>query len=628
MPTPRHSPQPTKADLRGATPGPGVLGLDATPPGPAANGPNAPRPGPAANGLGAEAAYRALQARDARFDGRFFVGVTSTGIYCRPVCRVRLPRRENCRFFPNASSAEQQGFRPCLRCRPELAPGLSHADSSQVLARAGARMIEHAVANGHELALPDVARQLGVTDRHFRRVFQEAHGVTPMDWLSTQRLLLAKRLLTDTLLPITEVAGASGFGSLRRFNAAFAEHYRLSPTALRRQAAPGADTEPAVVRLPWRAPYDAAAMLAFLSARPLAGVESFEPLSASHPTDPAVPGAIWRRTLALPHRGRLYQGWLSLQFDTQRGEARAAVSPPLAPCLGAIVQRLRHLLDLDTDPETIAAALAGTPAGGRPGLRVPGCIDGFETTVRIILGQQVSVAAACTLAGRLVARFGTPLATPFAGLTHLFPTAETLAGASAEDIGTLGIVRTRVAALQALARAVAGGSLVLHPHAPLEATLASLRALPGVGDWTVELVKLRVLAWPDAFPATDVGVMQALGGIRPAQAAAQAEAWRPWRSYAVMGLWQAAAEAAAAQRLAKAGAVAAAPALVRATRAAPRAATPADTSAATPATTPAIPRAATPPAPSAATLPPHAAAATPTSTTRPLQGATAAAEQP
>lgn len=589
MSSPRHTPRPASASLSAELPGPAVAG------------PGAPRPGPAANGLSAEAAYRALQARDARFDGRFFVGVTSTGIYCRPVCRVRLPRRENCRFFPNASSAEHQGFRPCLRCRPELAPGLSHADSSQVLARAGARLIDHAVANGQDLALPDVARQLGVTDRHFRRVFQEAHGVTPMDWLSTQRLLLAKRLLTDTVLPITEVAGASGFGSLRRFNAAFAEHYRLSPTALRRQAAPGADAEPAVVRLPWRAPYDAAAMLAFLSARPLAGVESFAPPPAGCPTGP---GAVWRRTLALPHRGRLYQGWLSLQFDPQRGEARAAVSPPLAPCLGAIVQRLRHLLDLDTDPESIAAALAGTPAGGRPGLRVPGCIDGFETTVRIILGQQVSVAAACTLAGRLVARFGTPLATPFAGLTHLFPTAETLAEASAEDIGTLGIVRTRVAALQALARAVASGSLVLHPHAPLEATLASLRALPGVGDWTVELVKLRVLAWPDAFPATDVGVMQALGGIRPAQAAAQAEAWRPWRSYAVMGLWQAAAEAAAAQRLAKAGAAAA------------------------PAAAAAAARAATPPPPSAATLTPHAGSAAPPSTTRPPQAAPAAAEQP
>src|SRR5690349_15795259 len=187
--------------------------------------------------LDIDAAYQVLQTHDARFDGRRFVGVTSTGVYCRPVCRVRLPRRENCRFFGNAASAECAGFRPCLRCRPELAPGLAVADSSQALARAGARLIEHAVAQGHDIPLPEVARRLGVTDRHFRRVFQAVHGVSPMDWLATQRLLLAKRLLTDTELPVTGVALASGFASLRRFNAAFAERYRLSPTALRRSAA-------------------------------------------------------------------------------------------------------------------------------------------------------------------------------------------------------------------------------------------------------------------------------------------------------------------------------------------------------------------------------------------------------
>lgn len=478
-----------------------------------------------ASPLAPDAAYRALQTHDARFDGRLFVGVTSTHIYCRPVCRVRVPKRENCRFFANASSAEQQGFRPCLRCRPELAPGLSHADSSQVLAHAGARLIDHAVAAGDEIALPDIAVKLGVTDRHFRRVFQAAHGVTPMDWLSTQRLLLAKRLLTDTTLPITEVAGASGFASLRRFNAAFLQQYRLSPGALRREAAEPRGDEPAVIRLPWRPPYDAAAMLAFLSARPLAGVEALE-------------GDTWRRTLALSHRGQRHQGWISLHFDTARGEARAAVAPSLAPCLGALTARLRHLLDLDAEPDAIAQALRGMPAPECPGLRVPGCIDGFETTVRIVLGQHITVAAACTITGRLVARFGEPIATPHAGLTHLFPTAQALAGASAEAIGTLGIVRTRVAALQALARAVVAGELHLHPAAPLQATLAALRALPGVGDWTVELVKLRVLAWPDAFPASDVGVTRALGGIGPAAARQLAEAWRPWRSYAVMRLWQ------------------------------------------------------------------------------------------
>jgi AraC family transcriptional regulator of adaptative response / DNA-3-methyladenine glycosylase II len=483
--------------------------------------------------LDPQAAYKAMQTRDARFDGRFFVGVTSTGIYCRPVCRVRLPKPENCRFFANAASAEMGGFRPCLRCRPELAPGLSGTDSSQALAQAGARWIEHAVACGEAVALPDVARRLGVTDRHFRRVFQAAHGVTPMDWLATQRLLLAKRLLTDTPLPVTQVAGTSGFASLRRFNAAFVERYRMAPGALRKasvqasgEASAGpAATEPFALRLPWRPPYDVAAMQGFLAARPLRGVE-------------AVQGAIWRRTLAVRQRGERHKGWLALQFDAPRDQVLLTVSPSLAPALGSVMERVRHLLDLDADPAAFMPALQSLPNVARPGLRVPGCMDGFETTVRIILGQQVSVAAACTLAGRLVARFGEPLVTPFDGLTHLFPTAEALALASPEAIGTLGIVRARVAALQALARAVASGEVALHRAAPMGDTLARLHALPGVGSWTTELVALRVLAWPDAFPATDAGVVRALGGLRAPESTTLAEAWRPWRSYAVMQLWQ------------------------------------------------------------------------------------------
>ncbi len=482
--------------------------------------------------LDADAAYQVLQTRDARFDGRLFVGVTSTGVYCRPVCRVRLPLRKNCRFFGNAASAECAGFRPCLRCRPELAPGLAATDSSQALARAGARLIEHAVAQGLDLALPDVARRLGVTDRHFRRVFQAVHGVSPMDWLATQRLLLAKRLLTDTELPVTRVALASGFASLRRFNAAFAERYRLSPTALRRSAdSPAASrdmasSEPVAVRLAWRPPYDDRAMLGFLAARPLTGVE-------------AVDGSTWRRTLALVDaRGQRHTGWLALRFNATAHEVAATISPGLAPVLGAVLERLRHLLDLDAEAVAIDTALGGLPLALRPGLRLPGCIDGFETTVRVILGQQVTVAAACTLAARLVARFGEPVAMPFAGLTHLFPTPQALAEASPEGIGTLGIVRTRVGAIQALSRAVAEGRIDLSPAAPMNETLTALRELPGIGAWTTELVALRVLAWPDAFPASDIGVLRALGVATPAEASAQAEAWRPWRSYAVMQLWQ------------------------------------------------------------------------------------------
>ncbi|MBQ0961449.1 helix-turn-helix domain-containing protein [Ideonella sp. 4Y11] len=469
-----------------------------------------------------DSAYRALQTHDARFDGRFFVGVTSTGIYCRPVCRVRLPRRENCRFFGHAAAAEQAGFRPCLRCRPEQAPGLSGADAARSLAEAGARLITHAVAAGEQPSLPAIAQRLGITERHLRRIFQAHLGVSPIDWQTTQRLLLAKRLLTDTTLPITQVAAASGFGSLRRFNAAFAERYRLTPGALRR--ATGTDPGVRPLRLPWRPPYDRASMMAFLAARPLARVEA------------ADDAGWWRRTLAVTHHGQTLHGWIALRLDEDA--AALEVAPTLAPALGTVIERVRHLLDLDADPARIDPALASLPVAVRPGLRVPGCIDGFETMVRIVLGQQVSVAAACTLAARLVERFGAPLATPWPGLDRLFPSPRALAEASPEAIGTLGIVRVRVGALQALARAVDSGTLALHPAAPVEDTLARLRQLPGVGDWTAELAALRVLAWPDAFPATDAGVVKALGGLKAAQSLPLAEAWRPWRSYAVMQLWQ------------------------------------------------------------------------------------------
>lgn len=478
-------------------------------------------------GLTDDAAYLALSTHDARFDGRLFVGVMSTGIYCRPVCRVRTPLRRNCRFFANAASAESQGFRPCLRCRPELAPGLSLVDSSMVLASQAARLIEQAAHEGTELYLPQVAQRLGVTDRHLRRIFQQLHGVTPIAFLSTQRLLLAKQLLTDTELPITQVALASGHGSLRRFNAAFLQRYRMNPSALRREARPtrGAGaTEPPSLRLAYRPPYDIEGVLGFLAQRCLPGVEAVEGLSL-------------RRTLAWPQRGECLRGWLRLRFAPQRDEVRLSLAPALLPAAGAILQRLRHALDLDAEPSAIDAALAALPLPPRPGLRVPGAIDGFETTVRIILGQQVTVAAARTLARRLVAEFGEPIDTPFADLDRLFPSATALAEADAERIGRLGIVRQRVGALQALAREVAAGRIELHPAAPLQPTLDALRALPGIGEWTLQLIAMRVLAWPDAFPATDIGVLNALGTRDVAQVLARSDAWRPWRAYAVMRLW-------------------------------------------------------------------------------------------
>ncbi|HEY6132528.1 MAG TPA: Ada metal-binding domain-containing protein [Rubrivivax sp.] len=485
-----------------------------------------------------DSAYAALLARDARFDGRLFVGVKSTGIYCRPVCRVRTPLQRNCRFFANAAGAEAAGFRPCLRCRPELAPGLSLVDSSQVLAHHAARLIDDAVHDGQDLYLPAAAARLGVTDRHLRRVFQQAHGVSPVDYLGTRRLLLAKQLLTDTTLPVTAVAHASGFASLRRFNAAFADRYRLSPSALRKErpGAPSAADGALTVRLGYRPPYDVDGVLRFFSDRRIAGVE-------------AVEGLTLRRTLAVQRSGQVLAGWLAGRFVPERHELHVSVSPSLVPVLGTVLQRLRHALDLDADPALIDPVMATLPRPPRAGLRVASGVDGFEMGVRVILGQQVTVAAARTLTQRLVDTLGEPVETPFADLGRLFPTAAVLAAAAPEQIGRLGIVRQRVHALQALAAAVNDGDLSLQRGAPLEPTLAALRALPGIGEWTVQLIAMRALAWPDAFPCTDIGVLNALGTRDLKAVESMAQAWRPWRAYAVMGLWQSLEAAPAAKPL-------------------------------------------------------------------------------
>lgn len=468
-----------------------------------------------------DAAYLAVTARDARFDGRFFVGVTSTGIYCRPVCRVRTPRRENCRFFASAAGAEAAAFRPCLKCRPEIAPGLSAMDSSSALAQTAARWIEHAVHAGEPVSITAVAARLGVTDRHLRRIFTASHGVGPQAWETTQRLLLAKRLLTDTNEPVSQVALASGFGSLRRFNAAFAERYRMAPTRLRREGAPVRTAT--ALRLAWRPPCDVAGLLDFHARRALPGVE-------------AVDATTLRRTLTLPAPRGPVSGWLACRLVPDRHELWLEPSPGLAPALGTLLQRVRQAFDLDADPARTDPVLA--PLGAPPGLRLPGSFDGFETAVRVILGQQVTVKAARTLAQRLVAAFGTPIETPHPGLDRLFPDAATVAAADPEALGRLGIVRQRVRALQALAAEVTAGRLALHPGAALQPTLDALLALPGVGHWSAQLIAMRTLGWPDAFPATDIGLLNALGTRDVAEVTRRAEAWRPWRAYAVIALWQ------------------------------------------------------------------------------------------
>jgi AraC family transcriptional regulator of adaptative response / DNA-3-methyladenine glycosylase II len=475
--------------------------------------------------LDARTCYRALRARDARFDGRFFVAVSSTRIYCRPVCTVKPPRRENCRFYPRAAAAESGGYRPCLRCRPELAPGNASVDATSRLAQAAASLIEDRTLDDEGLAA--VAARLGISDRHLRRAFGAEFGVSPVAFAQTQRLLLAKRLLTDTALPVTEVAFASGFGSLRRFNALFRQRYRLQPGQLRRHmSAQGAGASDALsFELSFRPPYDWPAVSAFLGARAVAGVEALEE------------GA-YRRAVRLAQDGKERRGWIEVSLSPKKAALRVTVSASLANALPPVLSRVKALMDLACNPLEVSQAL-GALARRHPGLRVPGAFDGFEVAVRAVLGQQVTVAAARTVAGRFAEAFGEPLATPFGSVNRLFPAAERVAGLPYGRIAGLGMPGARARTVLALARAVADGDLELVPNADIEATLGKLRALPGVGEWTAQYIAMRALAWPDAFPHTDLGVMRALGEKDPRRVLAAAEAWRPWRAYAVMHLWNA-----------------------------------------------------------------------------------------
>jgi len=465
--------------------------------------------------------YAALAARDARFDGQFYVGVGSTGIYCRPVCPARTPRRDRCTFFPSAAAAESRGFRPCLRCRPERAPGTSRVDAPARLAHAAAACID---AGGlTDASLAQLARSLGVTGRHLRRVFEAEFGVAPVVYAQTCRLLMARRLLTETALPVTGVAMASGFGSIRRFNDVFLRHYRSRPSDLRRglqvPAASAADFD-----LAYRPPYAWGAMIGFLGPRAIEGVE-------------ATDGATYRRAVSLVHRGRRVNGWVQVSAPADRPILRVRVSGDLLPAAPAVLGRVKRLFDLACRPADVASHL-GPLAAGEPGLRVPGAFDGFELAVRAVLGQQISVRAARTLAGRVAGALGRPVSTPFSAIDRVFPDAARVADAGPDALCRVGVTRARAGAIVALARACAARRIVLEPGVDVERTVAALRALPGVGDWTAQYIAMRALAWPDAFPAGDFGIKKALGESSPARVRARAEAWRPWRAYAALHLWR------------------------------------------------------------------------------------------
>lgn len=472
--------------------------------------------------LAPDICFRATRARDPRFDGRFFVGIRTTRVYCRPVCWARPARRENQRFFASAAAAESAGFRPCLLCRPELAPGLALVDASRRLAQAAASQIDDGLAN--EGGLQAVARRLGITERHLRRIFEAEYGVTPVAYAQTARLLLAKRLLTDTQLPVTDVALAAGFGSVRRFNTLFAQRYRMQPTALRRTVATPHAVDHHRFTLATRAPFDYGQLLRFFSRRCIAGVE-------------AADAERFRRSLQLPvGQTKIVAGWIEVRAAARGVGVEVRIDTALTPVLPRVLALTKRAFDIDCHPSAVAAAL-GDLAAGNPGIRLPGVFDGFELGVRAILGQQVTVAAANTLARRIAERFGASIVTPFPDVVRLFPDASRLAQCRPAQIAELGIVAIRARAIVALARAVAAGELQLDPSAPIEATLAALDALPGVGTWTAHYIAMRALHWPDAFPPGDVGVMKALGERRARAIEDKTTRWRPWRAYAVMHLW-------------------------------------------------------------------------------------------
>ena len=471
--------------------------------------------------LDADVCYRAVRSHDHRFDGHLFVGVVSTGVYCRPVCRARAPRRENCTFFPSAAAAEGAGYRPCLRCRPELAPGHVSVDAGRRLASAAARLIEEgALVDGGVGAL---AGRLGVTVGHLRRVFADEFGASPVAYAQTYRLLLAKHLLTDTRLSVADVAMVSGFGSLRGLNALFRARYGLRPSDLRRSRRDTDDGSLALV-LAYRPPYAWDPQLEFLAGRAIAGVEE-------------VGDGAYRRAVELTGRSGLVRGWIEVSRRLADHTLRVVLSADLLGALPQTLARVKRLFDLSCRPEDVSVVL-GPLAAECPGLRVPGAFDGFEMAVRAVLGQQITVQAARTLAGRLAQRCGAPLSTPWPGVARAFPGPKAIAAASAEELGALGINRRRVQAMQALAKGVLDGALTLEPGADPESQIERLRALPSIGDWTAQYIAMRALAWPDAFPHADYGVMKALGERSPSRVLERAEAWRPWRGYATVHLWR------------------------------------------------------------------------------------------
>jgi AraC family transcriptional regulator of adaptative response / DNA-3-methyladenine glycosylase II len=469
---------------------------------------------------------QARLARDPRYDGRFFIGVTSTGIYCRPICPSPHARREHVRFFPSAAAAQDAGFRPCLRCRPEVAPGSSVWRGPSEIVRNALRLISEGALDTGDVE--GLAARVGVSARHLSRLFQQHLGARPIAVAQARRLHFAKQLITDTQLPMSQVALASGYGSLRRFNAALLEAYHRSPTELRnfgRTGRPRREPDEYVFHLAYRPPYDWDSLLAFLEARATPGVES-------------VKDGWYHRSIRLGAQN----GFLSVAPKPDLHMLEVRIRFPDPSQLMEIISRVRTMFDLAADPEIITRHLSRDPllepfVRQFPGLRVPGAWEGFEMTVRAILGQQVSVRGATTLAGRLAERFGQPLpSSGIAGVDRCFPDAGELAEA---DIR--GLPDSRRWAIRSLARAVVAHRIVFDAALTGGSLPACFQNINGIGEWTTQYVAMRVLNDPNAFPAGDRVLRRAAGQgvlLTERALAERARAWIPWRAYAAMYLWR------------------------------------------------------------------------------------------
>lgn len=473
--------------------------------------------------LNADHCYEATKARDTRFDGVFFVGVSTTRIYCRPVCRVRTPGRDRCTFYPNAASAEAAGYRPCLRCRPELAPGAAPMDAVRRVAGLAVARIDAGYLSDADME--DLAAEFSISSRQLRRVVEQEYGVTPVELAQTRRLLLAKQLLTDTQLRMADIAFASGFASVRRFNHLFRTRYGLNPTALRRGHASANGDGAITLKLGYRPPLAWPMLSGFLTSR---GATCTERLDGDH----------YVRTVRL--NGHV--GWIDVTQDDRQNVLRVVVAPTLLPVLTPLLARLRALFDLDANPTIINTHLTldrrlAACVRRTPGLRVPGAFDGFELALRAILGQQISVKAATTVFGRFAQFFGEAVETPFVGLDRTAPSAATLADARLDQIIERGLTRKRAETIKSLARAVADGRVKLDSTMNVADTAEALDDLPGIGPWTIQYIAMRALRDPDAFPASDLGLLRALALKHPKKLAAASEQWRPWRAYAAIHLW-------------------------------------------------------------------------------------------